>query len=188
MAITSIDSAAETRFSGPLGNPIYISIYFLFIFFFTIILWYKDVLLHHLSNWTSLKKVLSNFLFYLYPLIAILSFYAVYRTSRGVLLGLVGGLFVTAILIAILEKEKKVIKQISSGIVVAVIVVIIAFLSARQSTFVKSNPTLSRLAEVSWSNVNGQARQYVWPMAIKGFKEKPILGWGQDGFNYVTVV
>ena len=22
-------------------------------------------------------------------------------------------------------------------------------------------------------------------MAIKGFKEKPILGWGQEGFNYV---
>jgi hypothetical protein len=42
MALISMDKTTEIRFSGPLGNPIYLGVYFLFIFFFTIILWYKD--------------------------------------------------------------------------------------------------------------------------------------------------
>ena len=33
LAVTSIDKATEIRFSGPLGNPIYIAVYFLFLFF-----------------------------------------------------------------------------------------------------------------------------------------------------------
>lgn len=185
LVITSLDSSTETRFSGPLGNPIYISVYFLFIFFFTLVLWYKDILVRHLADWSSFKKVFLNSMFYIYLASSVLSFYAVYRTSRGVLLGLIGGVLMAAILIALLEKEKKIIKYISSGVVVIVVAVVLIFLTSRNSDFVKNNPTLSRLAEVSWSNVNGQARQYVWPMAIKGFREKPILGWGQEGFNYV---
>lgn len=177
LAITSLDKSTETRFSGPLGNPIYISVYFLFILFFTLILFYKDVL--------RKPKIFSNTLFYVYLAVAVLSFFVVYRTSRGVLLGALGGILIAAILIALFEKERKVIRRLSLAIVIIVMATVVAFLGLRQSNFVKTNPTLSRLAEVSWSNVNGQARQYVWPMAIAGFKEKPLLGWGQDGFNYV---
>jgi O-antigen ligase len=185
MAVTSIDKATEVRFSGPLGNPIYISVYFLFIFFFTLIVLYKDVLIKNLADWKLFNKVFSSILFYVYTGVAILSLFVVYRTSRGALLGAVGGVLVAVILIAIFEKEKKVIKQIALGGIVAVIAIIILFLGARETSYVKNNPTLSRFAEISWSNVNGQARQLIWPMAIEGFKEKPILGWGQEGFNYV---
>jgi len=185
LAIMSIDNATQTRFSGPLGNPIYISVYFLFIFFFTLILLYKDVLARHLIDWTSFKKVFTNTLFYVYLFVSALSLFVVYRTSRGALLGLIGGVLVSALLIAIFEKQNRVIKQISLGILTITVVAIFAFIGSRDTQFIKNNPTLSRLAEVSWSNINGQARQLVWPMAIKGFQEKPILGWGQDGFNYV---
>jgi O-antigen ligase len=185
LAFVSIDNGGEVRFSGPLGNPIYISVYFLFIFFFSLILLYRDVFARHLSDWNSFQKIFVNTLFYVYIATALVSLFAVYRTSRGVLLGAVGGMIVTFILIAIFEKEKKVLKQISLGILIAIILAIGTFISFRDSNYVKKNPTLSRLAEVSWSNVNGQARQYVWPMAIEGFKERPILGWGQDGFNHV---
>lgn len=185
LAITSIDKATEARFSGPLGNPIYIAVYFLFIFFFTLILLYKDVLAKNLTDWNLFKKVFANILFYVYLLIAGLSLFVVYRTSRGALLGAIGGIFVGAILIAIFERERKVIRQIAIGGIIAVIAVVIVFIGVRNTDYVKNNPTLSRFAEISWSNLNGQARQLVWPMAIKGFQEKPILGWGQDGFNYV---
>jgi tetratricopeptide (TPR) repeat protein len=33
--------------------------------------------------------------------------------------------------------------------------------------------------------VRGQGRWFVWPMAIQGFKENPILGSGQENFNLV---
>jgi O-antigen ligase len=188
MAITSISAGAKesiVRIAGPLGNPIYISVYFMFIFFFTLILLYKDVLAKNLDNWKDFKKISQNVLFYIYLGASALSLFVVYRTSRGALLGVIGGIFVGAVLIAIFEKEKKVIKQIALGGIVLVFAVIMVFFFTRETQFVKNNPTLSRFAEISWSNLNGQARQLVWPMAIKGFKEKPLLGWGQEGFNYV---
>lgn len=173
------------RFSGPLGNPIYIAVFFLFLFFFTLILLYKDVLAKKLTDWNLFKKVFANILFYVYIAVSALSLFVVYRTSRGALLGAIGGIFMGALLIAIFEKERKVIRQIAIGGIIAVIAVVVVFMGVRDTAYVKNNPTLSRLAEVSWSNVNGQARQLIWPMALKGFKEKPILGWGQEGFNYV---
>jgi O-antigen ligase len=211
MAITSLGDGAKeniVRIAGPLGNPIYISVYFLFIFFFTLILLYKDVLVKNLTNWKDFKKVFANILFYVYFSISILSSYIVYRTSRGALLGLVGGILVAMISIAVFEKSastrldesakrvqsgpastqgggKKVIRHIALGGIVIVLAFIVVFLGIRNTSYVKNNPTLSRLAQVSWSNVNDQARQLVWPMAIKGFKEKPILGYGLEGFNYV---
>jgi tetratricopeptide (TPR) repeat protein len=185
LAISSIDKATDIRFSGPLGNPIYIAVYFLFIFFFALFLWYKDVLAKNLTDWTAFKKNFVKILFFLYPLVAGLSLFVVYRTSRGALLGAVGGIFICAILVAIFEHEKKVMRQIAWGGILAVVAAVLIFISLRDSPVVQNNPTLKRLAEVSWSNINGQARQLIWPMALKGFKEKPILGWGQEGFNYV---
>jgi len=188
MAVMSVgDSIKEgvVRFAGPLGNPIYISVYFLFILFFTLILLYKDVLVKNLTTWLDFRKVFSDVLFYVYLIVSFLSVFVIYRTSRGALLGAMGGIFIGALLIAIFEKEKKVIKQISICGVVAVIALVGLFLGVKDTAFVKNNPTLSRFAEISWGNTSGQARQLVWPMAIKGFEEKPILGWGQEGFNYV---
>jgi O-antigen ligase len=188
MAITSITQGAKeniVRIAGPLGNPIYISVYFLFIFFFTLITLYKDVLVNNLNSREDFKKVFLNILFYIYIIMAGLFLFVIYRTSRGALLGVIGGIFTSAILIAILEKRKKIIRYIAISGIFMVIMVFLLFLGARGTSYVKNNPTLSRLAEISWSNTSDQARQMVWPMALKGFKEKPILGWGQEGFNYV---
>lgn len=188
MAVYSLIEGAKenvVRVAGPLGNPIYISVYFLFIFFFTLILLYKDVLSKKLLDWRAWQKVFASVLFYVYIIVSALSLFVVYRTSRGALLGVIGGIFVGAILIAIFEKEKKVIRQLAVGGIITVMAVVIIFISARNTSLVRNNQTLARFAEISWSNVNGQARQLVWPMALKGFKEKPILGWGQEGFNYV---
>jgi len=44
------------------------------------------------------------------------------------------------------------------------------------ATFIQNNQTLSRLASISWSEAQGQARNYVWPMAVKGAIERPIFG------------
>ena len=188
MAISSLwDGLKENvvRISGPLGNPIYIAVYFLFIFFFTLILLYQDVLAENLTDWSAFRKNFTSVLFYLYLIVAALSLFVMYLTSRGALLGALGGILVGAFLIAVFEKEKKVIRRISVGGIVIVMAIILIFLGIKNTQFVKNSSTLSRFASISWSNVNGQARQLIWPMALKGFEEKPILGWGQEGFNYV---
>ena len=59
------------------------------------------------------------------------------------------------------------------------------FFVLRNASFVQKSPVLSRFAGLSISEIETQGRYYVWPMAMKGFLEKPILGWGQEGFNFV---
>lgn len=141
--------------------------------------------------WYLIKKFIKNNtgpLFCLYLFYAFLFMFGIWRTAtRGVILGLIGGLVVSAILIAIFEKKNRIMRKTAMGGIVFIFVIIIGFLFIKNTQFVKNNIVLNRLSAISWNNVSGQgqARQYVWPIAIKGFKEKPILGWGQDGFNYV---
>jgi len=176
------------RVSVTLGNPIYVAVYFLFNFFFALILLYEDVILKSENSPKSVKAIFSNWLSYTYLIAAFVCVFGIWRTStRGVILGLLGGLVVSSIIIAVFEKKNKLMKNSFIGVIVIIALLVGGFLAIKNTQFVKNNTTLERLAEVSWSSVSGsgQARQYVWPMALKGFLEKPILGWGQEGFNNV---
>ncbi|MBA4320688.1 MAG: hypothetical protein C0412_20025 [Flavobacterium sp.] len=171
-----------------LGNPIYVAVYFMFNLFFALILLYQDVIVKSENDAKPIKTIFSNWLTYAYSVAVFICAFGIWRTStRGVILGLLGGLVITSIIIALFEKKNKLIKNSSIGLLVIIALLIGSFMSMKNTQFVKNNVTLNRLAEVSWSSVSGsgQARQYVWPMAIKGFLEKPILGWGQDGFNNI---
>ncbi len=177
LGVNAVTDSGDARFSGWLNNPIYLGCYFLFVFFLSLILWYKEFD-HKKDFWIKAST-------FIYWLVALFSLFIVYRTSRGVLIGLFGGVFLSAILIAVLEKKDWLLRKVSFGILGGVILLVGIFLGFRHSDFVTNNPTLSRLANISWQNTNGQARQYVWPIAIEGFKEHPVLGWGQEGFVYV---
>ncbi len=108
-----------------------------------------------------------------------------FTATRGAILGFIGGIFVTALFIAFTEKESKYIKKTAQAIILGVLILVGGFLSIKNTSFVKESPVLSRFASISWSENKSQARGYVWPMALEGVKERPILGWGQEGFIYV---
>lgn len=175
------------RVSVTLGNPIYLAIYFLFNFFFALILLYKDVIIKTEGK-KQMKEIFTKPLTYMYLIVSILCVWGIWVTgTRGVILGLIGGLFVSSIIIAIFEKKNKLMRNVAIGGLISIIILIAGFFAIRDTQFAKNNFMLSRFASISWSDVKGQgqARQYVWGMAIKGFKEKPILGWGQEGFSNV---
>ena len=176
------------RVSVTLGNPIYVAVYFMFNFFFALILLYQDVIIKSEETPKPIKTIFSNWLTYIYFIAVFICAFGIWRTStRGVILGLLGGLIITSLIIAIFEKKNKLMKNSAIGIIVIIALLVGGFFAVKNTQFVKNNTTLERLAEISWNDVagQGQARQYVWPMAIKGFLEKPILGWGQDGFNNI---
>lgn len=184
-AITEIIQHGATRISSTLGNPIYLSSYFLFNIFFTIILLNEDIFNKNINKRASFHR---SPLFYFYIAIIGLSVYFIYLSSRGVLLGLVSGLLLTMFLIAILERKHLILKRISIiGIVVGVLL-IAGFISMRESDFVKNNSTLHKIATISWNNKAdpaGQSRQLVWQMSLTSFNERPFLGWGQENFRYL---
>jgi O-antigen ligase len=108
-----------------------------------------------------------------------------FTQTRGAMLGLIGGVFLSALIIAIKEKNDRSMRNSAISIIIATIVLIAGFISIRETDFVKNNATLKRFADISWSETKTQARQIVWPIAIEGVKERPLLGWGQEGFNYI---
>ncbi|MFZ2523239.1 MAG: O-antigen ligase family protein, partial [Minisyncoccia bacterium] len=55
----------------------------------------------------------------------------------------------------------------------------------KDTDYAKNNVVLSRFRTIGIAEIKTQGRYFVWPMAIKGFQERPVLGWGQEGFNYV---
>lgn len=119
-------------------------------------------------------------------LITVLNLFVIYHSAtRGVMLGLIIGLLVSAILIAIFEKQNKKLRIVSASVIGAVIVVVGLFVTFKNSDFVMKSPVLSRLATISLTEKTTLSRLILWNMAIEGFKEKPVLGWGQENFNYV---
>src|SRR3989344_5726568 len=159
------------RLDGTFGNATYLAGYMLMMIFLALFLFSKE----NNKWWKGI-----------YSVTIIFNLIILYSTAtRGALLGLIGGLILTAVIIAIFEKQNKTLRKISIGVAVAVIALSGIFFAVRNTDFVQSRPSLARLTSISASNSDAQARFMVWNMAWQGFKERPILGWGQEGFNFV---
>ena len=170
---TEIHQSAN-RLDASLGNATYLAIYNLFHAFFGVYLFFREK---------------TNPFRYGYLLISVVNLVAMYYTqTRGSILGLIVGSAVTFFLIALFDKDEKGAakyrKHALAGLI-AVVALVGVFYIARDSSFVKSSNTLSRLAAMSISETTVQSRFLIWNMSWQGFKERPILGWGQDNFIYV---
>lgn len=183
-----LDRFAETpiqRIQGTFGNSTYLGVY---------------ALLHvFLAAYLALRSIerrggLKNSL---WPVIAytaagIFNVYILYCTgTRGSFVGLIAGALVSTILIAIFEKQRPQMRKTAIGICIAVVLVIVTLGVSKNTQFVQSSPLLSRFGALITTDIGsviekqGHARSLIWGMAIDGFKERPVFGWGQESFNYV---
>ena len=108
-----------------------------------------------------------------------------FTATRGAILGLIGGALITALIIAWKDRANPRVRKIALGLGASVVLLGAVFVGIRNTSFVQNSPVLSRFATLSLSEIKTQGRYFVWPMAVEGFKERPILGWGQENFNYV---
>ena len=160
------------RLDGTFGNASYFAIYLVFHIF--------------LCLYMLVDRTKKQWLRWLYGLVAIFETCILYFTAtRGAILGLLGGLIFTGILVAWKEKENLYLRRIAYGLLGGMLFIIIVFMAMRGTSFVQNNPILSRFASLSSTEFKTQGRYFVWPMAIKGFLERPIFGWGQESFNFV---
>jgi tetratricopeptide (TPR) repeat protein len=113
-----------------------------------------------------------------------------YRSgTRGSFAGLVVGVLLIALILAI--KERGIKRKVGVSLLVAMVVVVAFFGAAKNTDFIKNNSLLYRFSSLVTFDVGsviktqGEARLLLWNMALKGVKERPILGWGQDNFSYV---
>lgn len=167
------DLSAAPRIDATLGNPIYLAIYNVFHIFIALYLWAKQ------NRWQSWHVV--------YPvIIALQSLALLFSLTRGAVVGLVGGLIVTAILVALFEKKRLALRKSAFVTLGTLIVVIGGFLAIKDTEFAQTTPVLSRFATISLEGGGTIAARYmIWNIALQGFWERPILGWGQNNFDFV---
>jgi O-antigen ligase/Tfp pilus assembly protein PilF len=160
------------RVDSTFGNAAYLAVYNLFNIF--------------IAAFMLLKQKREIWLRIAYCSVIALNLVILYFTeTRGAILGLLAGVFVATALIAFLEKESVIIRKGAIGILAGVLLIIGGFFAVKNTSFVKENTVLSRFASISLKEKTTKSRFMVWNMAMNGFKDRPILGWGQENFNFV---
>jgi O-antigen ligase/tetratricopeptide (TPR) repeat protein len=163
-------SAANVRVDSTLGNAAYMAVYMLFHIFILLYL--------------SLQTKVTPYRI-VYGLLGLLFVYVLLQTgTRGTALGLVAGLLTTVVYTALFATRFKQVQKYAFGSLVLLLLLIAGFLAARDSSFIQHNGALARIANISVSH-DLVTRGEIWGEAIKGIKERPLLGWGQGNFNYV---
>lgn len=159
-----------TRFDGSLGNPAYVAPYLLFSIFYAVYLWGEKVS----------RKALAN-LGYGF-LILIFMFFFMLSQTRGGLLGLGAGIILfLAYLLFVLPKAKK------RPLALVLLIFLLlggSLINYRRSNFVKQLPG-GRIFDIALSDQTVNTRLWTWGSALKGFKERPLLGWGLENFTAV---
>lgn len=106
--------------------------------------------------------------------------------SRGALIGVVVGAFVSGcIYAAVLRKQHAWgYKILLVGFVVGIMVTGVLF-HYRHTSFVERIPAVGRVLNTSWAELTTSPRSIAWSIAIEGWKERPILGWGPNNYFYI---
>lgn len=157
----------STRVDASFGNSAYLAVYLLFNVF--------------IALWLALTERRA-WLKYALILLALVEAGLIFFTeTRGAILGLIGALGLCALLTALTAGKHA--RRLAILGLAFLILVSGSFYLARASNFVQENHVLQRVASISLAD--GETRFTIWKIAFKGVKDNPVLGWGQEGFNYV---
>lgn len=168
--LTTIAEGAAIRLDATLGNATYLAVYLLFHIFVTLWLLYQ----HRNEKMWAVGYVL---------ILAIQLPVLYYTGTRGTILGLIGGLTLGALLIALFGRAHPRIRRISAIGLGILVLLVGSFFALRNAEFVQQSSTLSRFANASFTEATVQSRFVLWTdIAFEAFKERPVLGWGQDNF------
>ena len=158
------------RLFSSLGNPTYLGLY---------------LILHLFLVGFLLVNASSNNRNLCFVFIPILLGGVVLTQSRSALMGLLISGFSVVCFTAFSKKVATKIRWGFSGLLVIIILIITILLNAGNTEFVKKSMFLTRAVLVATSKTTGISRLNNWKIAYDGFKEKPLLGWGQENYQYV---
>lgn len=158
-----------TRVDATLGNATYLAAYLLFHLFFLIWFFLRSDNLFLRSGYAA-AFLLEAFILY-------------HTATRGAILGFLGGLAILAVFLAF--SSRGIIRRAAIGALVVVALVPALFFLFRNTEVVRKSEVLARFAGISPTETTTQSRFTIWKMALNGWRERPILGWGQESFVYV---
>jgi O-antigen ligase len=104
--------------------------------------------------------------------------------TRAALLGLYLAALAYFSVKALLEKVACRRLLFRSGLVALALVPVVVW-AAGSSSLLAGVPGMGRFADVSWGSANVEARLINWGIALEGFQERPIFGWGPETYYRV---
>lgn len=175
-SIPLISRQGGFRVDSTIGNPTYLAAYLLFQ------VWLLAILIYEFGKkWWAQA---------LYALILLFELAIIYLTAtRGAVLALLiaGTLFALAVVFfwpKVFPKAPQG-RKFAAGLLILLVLIPAALWRARSSEFVRSSPALFRLTNYSFKERTILSRFMIWGISVKGFLERPVLGWGQENFYLV---
>jgi O-antigen ligase len=168
-ALFSIHQSAE-RIDATLGNSEYIAGFLLFAI--------------AICFWLAASTLTKPWLRYSLFVVAALDFIILFESgTRGTLIGIVVAAGAGAVVYLFNAPGNA--RRGGFAVIAAVLLLIGGFYAVRNSSYVQNNTSLQHLATIFSLKEQLSTRTVIWTMALEGAKEKPITGWGQEGYNYV---
>ena len=156
------------RFSGSIGNPAYVAAFSIFMMFYAAYLIVSKYRQHLFSAGSLI----------LFGTIIFFSAVFFLAATRGAFLGLVAAAIAFLGYFIFFKKELRKWLFPAIGIILIAISLMIYF---KDTALIKSIPG-SRIFDISLSAETWQHRTYMWKIAVDGWKERPIFGWGPENF------
>lgn len=165
------------RLDATFGNATYLAVFMLFSIFVATVLLARA--------WVDKGPGRRTGVSMLYGTIIVLDFIILFYTAtRGALLGLVGGGILAAILLVAQSPRSRHAWRLMAG-VVGVVLLAGLFWLVRDASWIQRVEPLQRIATISLTDKTTASRFMNAGMALKGFEERPLFGWGQE--NYAIV-
>lgn len=115
--------------------------------------------------------------------LAVLNFTVLFKTgTRSALLGLLAGLLAMSVFMIVSKASRK-IRFGSAAVIALVIIMGFSVFVFRDTTLVQNSNVLRRITHISGSDFAASSRLWTWQAGLKGWKDKPLLGWGEERFN-----
>jgi O-antigen ligase len=172
------------RLDVPFGNSEFLGVYMIFSAFIALYLFITTKAKAVISKNEAAKKTPFRWTYIL--LVFIFGIITFGTQTRGAIIGLVGGILLSFILFAFFNKsQSKRLRFVAVCVIGLILLGGVVFWLNRNDPFIQKSPLLSRFASISLNDASNQARLYIWPMALEGAMERPVLGWGQENFGYV---
>ncbi len=161
------DIFSGNRFQGSLGNPAYVAPYLMFAMFY--------------ATWLFLetKDIVRRFGYAL--LTGFFFLFFILSQTKGGFIGLAVAVIFGLLFIALKNKKTRI---PAIGVLLAGMIVYGGLYSIRKTLTEKDIPG-ARLVDISFSSDTLQTRVWTWGSAWRGFKERPLFGWGPENFSAV---
>ncbi|HYF29448.1 MAG TPA: O-antigen ligase family protein [Candidatus Paceibacterota bacterium] len=154
------------RVDGRIGNAIYLAVYLMFAAFVAI--------------WVAIES--KGWLRYGLIVLSAFAVFILFNTAtRGAIVGLVAGSALSALLFLVTSGGRG--RKIAGGLLVALLILIGGFLLVKDNPAVAEHPVWGRIASISLKEL--EVRFTLWSMAAEGLTERPLTGYGQEGYNYI---